>query len=125
MRQLAYYRTTPKNSKLTRYEIYSKGSCVQLPKINNGEYLLTFLDEMGYAPLSYVEIKAYLDLIGITLHSWEVVLLKKLSDTFLNETYNTDDNAPPPYTQTIKPKGLSAKDVRNAFAGITKKSNMV
>ena len=77
---------------------------------------------MGYAPLSFTEIKAYLDLIGITLYGWEVVLLKKLSDIFLSETYNTDDNAMPPYAQTIKPKGLSAKDVRNAFAGIAKKA---
>ena len=125
MRQLAYYRTTPEKTKTPRYEIYQKGSGIEFPPIKHGVYILQFLEELGYCksgfnglvPLDFTEINAYMQSTNTELLPFEVLLLRKLSNAYVSQSYDKDVNAVPPYA-TVKKVGMSADAVKNAFAGI-------
>ena len=46
-----------------------------------------------------------------------MLLLRKLSNAYVSQSYDKDVNAVPPYS-TVKKVGMSADAVKNAFAGI-------
>ena len=125
MRQLAYYRTTPEKTSTPRYEIYQRGSGIEFPPIEHGAYILQFLEELGYCksgmngliPLDYTEINAYMQSTNTELLPFEVLLIKKLSNAYVSQSYDKEVNAIPPYA-TVKKVGMSADAVKNAFAGI-------
>lgn len=125
MRQLAYYRTTPKKTSTPRYEIYQRGSGIEFPPIEHGAYILQYLEELGYCksgfnglvPLDFTEINAYIQSTNTELLPFEVLLLRKLSNAYVSQSYDKDVNAIPPYA-TVKKIGMSADAVKNAFAGI-------
>ena len=125
MRQLAYYRTTPEKTSTPRYEIYQRGSGIEFPPIEHGAYILQYLEELGYCksgfnglvPLDFTEINAYMQSTNTELLPFEVLLLRKLSNAYVSQSYDKDVNAVPPYA-TVKKVGMSADAVKNAFAGI-------
>lgn len=125
MRQLAYYRTTPEKTSTPRYEIYQRGSGIEFPPIEHGAYILQYLEELGYCksgfnglvPLDFTEINAYMQSTNTELLPFEVILLRKLSNAYVSQSYDKDVNAVPPYA-TVKKVGMSADAVKNAFAGI-------
>ena len=125
MRQLAYYRTTPEKTSTPRYEIYQRGSGIEFPPIEHGAYILQYLEELGYCksgfnglvPLDFTEINAYMQSTSTELLPFEVLLLRKLSNAYVSQSYDKDVNALPPYA-TVKKVGMSADAVKNAFAGI-------
>lgn len=127
MRQLAYYRTTPEKTSTPRYEIYQRGSGIEFPPIEHGAYILQYLEELGYCksgfnglvPLDFTEINAYMQSTSTELLPFEVLLLRKLSNAYVSQSYDKDVNAVPPYA-TVKKVGMSADAVKNAFAGICK-----
>lgn len=54
---------------------------------------------MGPAPLSYLEIKAWMHSTGLSLSPWEVVLLRKCSIEWMSAQYEAKDpTAIPPWT---------------------------
>ena len=125
VRQLAYYRTTPEKTSTPRYEIYQRGSGIEFPPIEHGAYILQYLEELGYCksgfnglvPLDFTEINAYMQSTSTELLPFEVLLLRKLSNAYVSQSYDKDVNAVPPYA-TVKKVGMSADAVKNAFAGI-------
>ena len=125
VRQLAYYRTTPEKTKTSRFEIYQRGSGIEFPPIEHGAYILQYLEELGYCksgfnglvPLDFTEINAYMQSTSTELLPFEVLLLRKLSNAYVSQSYDKDVNAVPPYA-TVKKVGMSADAVKNAFAGI-------
>ena len=48
-------------------------------------------------PLDYNEIKAFGELMELTLSIYEVVTLRKMSEAYLMECSNKEQNAPIPY----------------------------
>ena len=125
MRQLAYYRTTPEKTSTPRYEIYQRGSGIEFPPIEHGAYILQYLEELGYCksgfnglvPLDFIDINAYMQSTSTDLLPFEVLLIRKLSNAYVSQSYDKDVNAVPPYA-TVKKVGMSADAVKNAFAGI-------
>jgi len=59
------------------------------------EYLLGVLFEIGMTlgdqPLTHGEIESYQRNIGIRLNAWEVRTIKRLSETYLSESYKATD----------------------------------
>lgn len=59
------------------------------------EYLLGILFEIGLTlgdhPLTHGEIESYQRNIGIKLNAWEIRTIKRLSETYLNESYKATD----------------------------------
>lgn len=54
---------------------------------------------MGPAPLSYLEIKAWMQSTGLQLSAWEVVLLRKCSLEWMSAQYEAKDpTAVPPWS---------------------------
>ena len=51
---------------------------------------------MGMSPISYTEIKAYVDLMKLSLSSWEIQTIKSMSVAYVS-AYN--DN----YSDTVSP----------------------
>lgn len=45
----------------------------------------------GYNPISYLEIKAYCDLMAEELTPWQILVLKQMDRVFLTETQNKGD----------------------------------
>ena len=105
MRQLAYYRTTPNKSKTARYEYHKEN--IQFPKIED-EYLISYFELLGCHkqsfPLDYNEIKAFGELMDLCLSIYEVVTLRKMSEAYLVECSNKDQNAPIPYMEGERKK---------------------
>ena len=98
---------------------------IEFPPLNNGAYILQFLDELGYCrsgfngliPLDFTEINAYIQSTNTQLLPFEVLLLKKLSNIYVSQSNDKNINSHAPYT--TKPKqGMSAQDIKNAFMGI-------
>lgn len=57
----------------------------------------------GIVPLTWCEIKAFLELNEIDLCTWEIKLLKKMSDTYCVEySRGSDPDRKAPYTEQAK-----------------------
>ncbi len=128
MRQISFYRTVPEKSTKSRYEQYQSRGGIEFPTINGGAYLLQFLDEIGYCrsgmngaiPLDYTEINAYIQSTNTPLLPFEVLLLKKLSNAYVSQSYDKDPLSFPPYA-TYEIKEISSdKKILNAFSGFCK-----
>lgn len=123
MRQLAWLGAVPEKSKKSRIEQAQGDSLgerddegnlikapteVQLPEIpDQWNYLLGlfFLSGqaaqtgMGLAPLSWQEIKAFIEVNDLDLMIFEKELLKKMSEAYCAESHKaTDPQRPAPYT---------------------------
>lgn len=80
---------------------FSSGQCLQTGQ--------------GLVPLSYQEIKAYDELTDAELLTWEVRILKKMSDAYCSEySRASDPNRPAPYRKEVNPEEVDqvAKAIR-------------
>lgn len=65
----------------------------------------------GKVPLSYLDIKAYLDLMGIDLGPFYVKLIRNLSKIYTIYINNDDKDEPHPITKEIM-GGMTAEKLR-------------
>jgi hypothetical protein len=96
-----------------------------MPELKGSEFLLEHLKALGYAlqgdmgrtPLTFSEIKAYMDCMNLTLSPSEVSLLRKMSEAFTYQTYDRNPLATPPYVneETLTPRNNS-EEVKNKFS---------
>ena len=52
---------------------------------------------MGLVPISFGEIKAYMELTATPLTPDEVMIIRRMSQAYVNNVQNKDPNAKPPY----------------------------
>ena len=80
-----------------------------MPIIKNYDYLLVYLQEIGFyqsggmgiVPISFTEIKAYLDLMGIRLSSFEVSTLRKMSVAYVSQHHDNYIDTEAPFNNCI------------------------
>jgi hypothetical protein len=98
-----------KSSKETNYtKIKNSGKEPEMPPLDGGEYIIELFNEVGHCEstgfgagaVSWTNLKSWYDLSGLALSSWELLLIRELSQAFANE-YNKKDNAQPPYKATV------------------------
>lgn len=69
------------------------------------EYIVAHLNNLGWcessgmglSPISFTEIKAYVDLTDSPLTVDEVMIIRKMSQSYVSEVQNKDPNAKPPF----------------------------
>lgn len=72
---------------------------------------------MGISSISFIEIKAYSDLMGLEFTQKEVMALKNMSEAYVSESYNKNPNALSPYIDKEKLHTGNVDDsIRKAFA---------
>lgn len=79
---------------------------LQLPPIDTGGHLVDHLLKVGPGsdgkPITFVEIKAWCELTGVVLTSWEASTLHGLSVSYMAEYGQADEpDRPPPFTSAI------------------------
>lgn len=96
----------PTNKVSRRKAMEARGSPIEMPPLDCGEYLLTHLYDlgpvvaagMGTGPVTYSEIEAWQRVSGITLLPWEAALIRRLSGEYAAESNAaTKPDRPPPY----------------------------
>ena len=78
---------------------------LKFPNIDGAEYLLQHLNTMGFSssngmgsiPISFQEIKAYSDLMGLEFTPQEVLALRAMSEAYVYESHDKSVNAQPPF----------------------------
>lgn len=77
------------------------------PELEDAEYLVTLLDEvggvsqsgMGIAPVSWQELYAWLSVTNTEMSNWEITTLKAMSNAYCYALNESEDPAfPAPYT---------------------------
>jgi hypothetical protein len=80
--------------------------------VTRGAYLLAHLMEagpvmsggMGPAPLTFAELRAWQDMVGVELQPWEAKLMRKLSVEFASESQQaTAHDRPAPWSERAAP----------------------
>ncbi|EJL34124.1 hypothetical protein [Novosphingobium sp. AP12] len=134
VRQLAWLNATPKppeGSKraqakdlpraLPRAEQLKKDRIVPQMPPNPAPHILSRLFEiglteaagMGAGPLSWQSIKAWQDVIGVSLSRWEARLLRKLSVEYLAEGHRAEsENCPPPWRAEVSAREMEVELAR-------------
>ena len=80
-----------------------------MPQIKNYLYLLDYTKDMGLyssggmgiIPLSYVEIKAYRDLMGLNLTPFEVSTIRDISIAYTSQYNNNYSDTVAPFSNVI------------------------
>lgn len=70
----------------------------EMPPAGDAEYLLGHLWDVGPAmaaggypgPVTYEEMRAWMDLTGVELEPWEVHFLRRLSGEYLSESHRAE-----------------------------------
>ncbi len=71
---------------------------------------------MGISSISFTEIKAYADLMGLDFSAKEVMTLKNMSEAYVSESYNKNPNALSPFIDKEKLNQGNVDDsIRKAF----------
>lgn len=79
--------------------------------VNSGQAVQT---GYGLAPLSWQEIKAFIEVMDLDLLDWEKKLLKKMSEAYCAESHKaTDPKRPPPYA--VKKEEEEVDHIGNAL----------
>jgi len=112
MRQLAYYHAVPSGSEKARIETVMRdindNPILDLPKIGKEIYLVSLLYSAGthaqtgngIVGLSWQEIKAWQEVTGFGLYSWELQIIKEMSRAYATEYYQAcQKGAEPPYSR--------------------------
>ena len=86
----------------------------------------TAAGSMGEAPLSYRDLAAWQDIMGVRLLPWEAQTILEMSAAYLAERQRaTDVSRPAPYSgvmdELVAKRAHVAKSVRAAFANLKKK----
>lgn len=111
-KQLSYYNTVPdkdykRNKDKTRFDLEQKQF---FPELKGAEYLLEHLKTIGFysnggmgiVPITFQEIKAYSDLMGIQFTPKEVVTLREMSNAYVNQSYDKGFDCRRPYKPELQ-----------------------
>ena len=91
------------------------------PLVEEAHYLLEYLRALGYAAagvagptcISFTEIDAWARLSAVSLHPWEVTILRALSSEFVSEIGAAEDHLRPapwsPEPEQIDRKALASR----------------
>ncbi|MEA2091421.1 MAG: hypothetical protein U9O83_03525 [Campylobacterota bacterium] len=99
-----------------------------MPEIKHGGFLLEHLQNMGYCssggmgitPLSFTEIKAYLDLMRIDLDVFHISTLRKMSVAYVSSNQDNYEDTEPPYKSVeYSEPMISGNNILKAF-GVVK-----
>lgn len=72
---------------------------------------------MGPSPISWVEIQAWMSATGLELSTWEVTVIKELSEAYVSElSLATDLKRPAPYT--VADDSLDREEVQNKILDV-------
>jgi len=94
----------------TRYEKLkdAKSNLINLPEIDELSYILDWTGEAGLyengangpMPLSWTEIKAWAELMGMLVAPWEAALIRELSTAYCSQYHKSSSpTEPPPYAE--------------------------
>jgi hypothetical protein len=75
---------------------------------------------MGLSPLSFTEIKAYMELTASPLTPDEVLLIRKMSQAYVSNVQNRDPQTKPPYGVTKTSKNNSFVEAIKQLAKMKK-----
>lgn len=119
----------PKGQKESRFHIFQKQDpdhgALDLPPIEAGDYLIGYLQELGYTrssgmgpcPLDYSEVKAWQEVTHTPLNHWEALAIRRLSSEFVGALHSAEDpNAPSPYLGDIEKRRQETTDFFKALA---------
>ena len=99
-----------------------------MPEVKDGSFLIEHLQNMGFcqstgmgiSPLPFTEIKAYVDLMKISLDTFHISMLRKMSVAYVSQNNDNYDDTDPPYkTEGYTQPVMSGDNVLKAF-GIVK-----
>lgn len=77
-----------------------------MPEIEHGQYLLDYAFEIGPskatangpAVIDWSDIKAWYDLLGVDLDTWELLVIREISKAFVAQYYQSEGSTiPSPY----------------------------
>lgn len=97
----------PKDDRTRWKRLEDQGKKAEFPPIDYAENLISYLSEfgpcvssgMGLAPVSFQEIKAWSEMTGTILTSWEYLALRELSVTYVSQHAESESpKCPAPYT---------------------------
>ena len=96
-----------------------------LANVEGGEYLLQHLNNLGWcssngmglSPISFIEIKAYIDTTETYLSGEEALLVHRMSQLYVNEINDKNPNKKAPF-EGLETQLMSPNSIINAFAGI-------
>ena len=116
---MAYYHAKPKGkdeSRITTLRKFDEGLDISLPKCD-ADYLVPLFFEAGMyeasfggvSPLSWSEIKSWLEVTGRDLTVFEADCIKEMSVGYCNEyTSASEEHARPPYIEFVE---LTEKEI--------------
>lgn len=137
MRHLAWLNAAPEGSKKSRLASYKEvdenSQFLNMPELSGADYIITLLFEaglmsssgMGPLPLSWQEIESWLTTTERQLCLWERVIVKELSEVYVNEYIQASDkNRPAPYLHvdvTQIDRAAVVDKLKNALSAFKKK----
>lgn len=82
------------------------GKELPMPDINGYEHLVIHISNLGWCSsngmgiqaLSFTEIKSYIEITETSLTSEEVMIIRKMSQSYVRELNNKDPQAKPPHS---------------------------
>ena len=139
MRQLAWLNAVPEGSKKSRLKFYKEqdeeSNFLKLPPIEGAEYLVGLLNEaglltsngMGASPLTWAEIESWLRCTQLELTTWEILLVKQMSEVYVGEYSQASEKArPAPFVYAdalaVDRQAVASK-LKSAFAAFKRKSS--
>lgn len=102
---MAYLQTPVQHGKgrrgAARVERYKKDGGPPMPPLEDGEHLVDYLLEvgpvqptgMGSVPLTFGELQAWQQQVGLDLQPWEVSMLRRLSRDYVAEAHRASSPA--------------------------------
>jgi hypothetical protein len=93
-----------------------------MPTIERGEYLVSYLWDIGptsdSSPLTFSELRAWQDTMGIELKPWEAQIIRRLSCDYLSESHKaTKRNSPAPAPEFAP--NINTKTVQQSLRALT------
>jgi len=134
---IKYNNKKDKRNERTRYELLKDkdSDLLNLPEVQNAEYIIEYLFEvgpsmsngMGLCPISYTEIKAWMDATKTECSPWDVNMIRHLSRVFISQHHESEkENCPAPFNYIVENDIENARkqidsQLRNIFASRKKK----
>jgi hypothetical protein len=136
VRHLAWLNATPDGSKKSRLKSFKEQdedhNLLNLPEIVGASHLLSYLMEVGVAmssgmglmPLSWQEIDSWLRVTELPLTTWEKIVLRELSETYVNEySQASEKDRPAPYVHRVDEidRAAVSDKLKSVFRSLKKK----
>lgn len=132
---MAWLHATPEGAKKSRRETLLEGGegspLLTMPELNESAYIIDLWHEagtvasggMGLSPLSWTEIKNWIDAVELDLSTWELLTIKFLSSEYCSEYgLASDKNRAAPFEEIedIDREALGSK-FKNILRGFASK----